>query len=122
MPGWGLGKPIHYTQWTPCASGLNSLTEPPGESLEDMWETILVPSGNSLYSLLSKLLFEYLPSVRKFAMRKHGIIEKTLSWGSGVLNPTPLLGRCASLDNSLPLPGLISQEMSGLMNTEDQSV
>lgn len=47
-----------------------------------------------------------IPSVRKFAKRKHGMIEKTLSWGSGVLNPTPLLGRCASLDHLLPFPSL----------------
>lgn len=47
-----------------------------------------------------------IPSIRKFAKRKHGMIEKTLSWGPGVLNPTPLLGTCASLDHSLPFPGL----------------
>ena len=56
---------------------LNSLTELLGASLEDRWKTILInPSGSSLYSLFPKLLFEYLPSVRKFARRKHGIVEK----------------------------------------------
>lgn len=73
---------MYCTQWKPWESGLISLTEPPGESLEDTWKIILInPSGNSLYSLLSKFFSEYPPSVRKFAKRKHGKIEKTLSWG-----------------------------------------